>query len=88
MNVNFSDEELAFRAKVRAFYQTEFPQDILEKQNQAIPLTRDDVVQWHKIAYKRGWGAPNWPTKYGGTGWTPIQKYIFADETRFLMMCV
>ena len=73
MNVNFSDEELAFRAEVRAFYETEFPQDILEKQNQAIPLTRDDVVRWHKIPYKRGRGAPNWPKKYGGTGWTPIQ---------------
>lgn len=80
MNVTFTGEELAFRAEVRAFYETEFPQDILEKQDQAIPLTRDDVVRWHKIAYKRGWGAPNWPKKYGGTGWTPIQKYIFADE--------
>jgi alkylation response protein AidB-like acyl-CoA dehydrogenase len=80
MNVTFSNEEIAFRAEVRTFFETEFPQDILEKQRLSIPLTRADVVRWHKLAYKRGWGAPNWPTEYGGTGWSSVQKYIFADE--------
>jgi alkylation response protein AidB-like acyl-CoA dehydrogenase len=80
MNVTFSTEEIAFRAEVRAFFETEFPQDILKKQRLSIPLTREDVVRWHKVAYKRGWGAPNWPTEHGGTGWTSVQKYIFADE--------
>ncbi len=80
MNVTFTEEELAFRREVRTFFETEFPQDILQKQNRAIPLTRDDMVRWHKVAYERGWGAPNWPKEYGGTGWSPVQKYIFADE--------
>lgn len=80
MNVTFTDQEIEFRAEVRAFFETEFPQDILDKQNQAIPLSRDDFVRWHKAAHKRGWGAPNWPVEYGGTGWSPVQKYIFADE--------
>ena len=22
----------------------------------------------------------NWPEEYGGTGWTSIQKYLFANE--------
>ena len=22
----------------------------------------------------------NWPEEYGGTGWSPVQKYIFANE--------
>ena len=80
MNVTFSDEELAFRAEVRSFFENDFPQDILDKQNQSIPLTRDDMVRWHKKMHERGWGAPNWPVEYGGTGWTTVQKYIFADE--------
>ena len=80
MNVTFTDEELAFRNEVRSFFANEFPQDILEKQNLAIPLSRDDMVRWHKVAYEHGWGAPNWPVEYGGTGWTTVQKYIFADE--------
>lgn len=80
MNVTFSKDELAFRAEVREFFETEFPQDILEKQNNAIPLTRDDVIRWHRIINDRGWVAPNWPQEVGGPGWTPVQKYIFADE--------
>jgi alkylation response protein AidB-like acyl-CoA dehydrogenase len=80
MNVTFSAEDLEFRAEVRKYFETEFPQDILDKQNRRIPLPREDVVRWHKNIYEKGWAAANWPTEYGGTGWTPVQKYIFADE--------
>ena len=80
MNVTFNTTEIAFRDEVRAFFRDEFPQDILEKQNQAIPLMRDDVVRWHKCMYEKGWAAPNWPKEHGGTGWSPVQKYIFANE--------
>ena len=29
---------------------------------------------------KRGWSVPHWPVEWGGTGWTPMQHYIFASE--------
>jgi len=80
MNVTFSAEELEFRSEVRHYFENEFPADILEKQRCAIPLSREDVVRWHKNIYEKGWAAPNWPEEYGGTGWTSVQKYIFADE--------
>ena len=80
MNVSFTTDELAFRNEVRAFFRDEFPRDILDMQDQAIRLTRDDVVRWHKCMYDKGWAAPNWPQEYGGTGWSPVQKYIFANE--------
>jgi len=80
MNVSFTTDELAFRDEVQAFFRDEFPRDILDMQDQAIPLTRDDVVRWHKCMYEKGWAAPNWPQEYGGTGWSPVQKYIFANE--------
>ncbi len=80
MNVTFSAEDLEFRDEVRNYFENEFPQDILDKQNKAIPLTREDMVRWHKHIYAKGWAAANWPKEYGGTGWTHVQKYIFADE--------
>jgi len=80
MNVTFSADELEFRSEVRNYFENEFPQDILEKQRQAIPLTREDMVRWHKHIYEKGWAAPNWPQEYGGTGWSSVQKYLFADE--------
>jgi len=32
------------------------------------------------VLAKQGWSAPSWPEEYGGTGWTAIQRYIFARE--------
>lgn len=80
MNVNFSDGELAFRDEVRAFVRDKYPADLREKQESGIALGKDDVVRWQKILYCQGWAAVNWPVEYGGTGWTPIQKHIFANE--------
>jgi len=80
MNVTFSADELEFRCEVRNYFENEFPEDILEKQRQAIPLCREDIVRWHKHIYEKGWAAPNWPEEYGGTGWSSAQKYLFADE--------
>ncbi len=80
MNVTFTDDELRFRDDVRQFFATEFPQDVLDKQERSIPLTRDDFVRFHKALYKKGWAAPNWPQEFGGTGWSTVQKYIFAEE--------
>lgn len=80
MNVTFSAEDIAFRREVRHYFENEFPADILEKQDKAIPLSPDDLIRWHKHIYERGWAAPNWPKELGGTGWTPVQKYMFSDE--------
>ena len=80
MNVNFSDDELAFRNEVRAFLRDKYPADLREKQDSGIALGKDDVVRWQKVLYYQGWAAVNWPVEYGGTGWSPIQKHIFANE--------
>jgi hypothetical protein len=80
MNVNFSKDELAFRDEVRAFLREKYPADLREKQERGIALEKDDIVRWQKILYDQGWAAVNWPVEYGGTGWSPVQKYIFANE--------
>ncbi|OFE12623.1 pimeloyl-CoA dehydrogenase large subunit [Pseudohongiella acticola] len=80
MNADFTTEELEFQKEVQDFLKAEFPQDIKHKVDNGIKLEKDDFVRWQKILYKKGWVAPNWPEEYGGTGWTPTQKYIFALE--------
>lgn len=80
MNADFTAEELEFQKEVQDFLKAEFPQDIKLKVDNGIKLEKDDFVRWQKILYKKGWVAPNWPEEYGGTGWNPTQKYIFALE--------
>ena len=37
---------------------------------------------WQRILHAKGWGAPEWPLEYGGTGWDIQQCYIFLEECR------
>jgi len=80
MNVTFSEQERAFRDEVRAFFRDKFPADIKDKQDRGIPLERDDFIRFQKCLHEQGWAGVNWPVEYGGTGWTPVQKYIFMTE--------
>jgi len=80
MHVSFTSEENDFQKEVNSFFNEKYPADIKEKQNKSIPLEKEDFIRWQKTLYKQGWAAPNWPVEYGGTGWTQVQKYIFANE--------
>lgn len=80
MNADFTAEELSFQTNVREFMENEFPADIRHKIDNSIRLEKADYIRWQKILNQKGWMAPNWPEQYGGTGWTPTQKYIFSME--------
>lgn len=78
MDVNFSKEDIAFRDEVRRFIEANLPKNLGSEDD---PQTREDYLAWHKILYKKGWAATNWPEEYGGTGWTVTQRYIFNEES-------
>ena len=80
MNIEFSEDELAFQTEVREFLRTELPDDISQKVKLGLHRDKEDSVRWQKILAKKGWAAENWPVEYGGTGWTSTQKYIWNNE--------
>ncbi len=80
MHATFTDDELAFRDEVRAFFHDELPEDIRNKRMQEVPLKPEDQVRFQKLLHAKGWFATNWPVEYGGTGWNAVQKYLFATE--------
>ena len=80
MDLTFSDADTAFREEVRAFFRDQLPEELRRKGELGVAFTKDDHVSWQKKLYEKGWIAPNWPKEYGGTGWTPVQKYIFDEE--------
>ena len=79
MDMNFTPEDLAFRDEVRQFIADEHPKELLGIRYRQ-HLKREEIYAWHQILYQKGWIAPNWPVEYGGTGWTPMQRYIFSEE--------
>jgi alkylation response protein AidB-like acyl-CoA dehydrogenase len=80
LNLDFSAEEVAFRDEVRTFIRDAYPADVRARQAAREPVTKDDYLAWHRVLADKGWIAPSWPKQYGGTGWTPTQKYIWSEE--------
>ena len=80
MNIDYSPEEQAFRADVKAFLEQHLPADIRHKMLTGKRNVRDDFMRWQRILFDRGWGGPYWPKAYGGTGWNHTEIFIFEQE--------
>ncbi|HEX9570307.1 MAG TPA: acyl-CoA dehydrogenase family protein [Rhodospirillales bacterium] len=80
MDLTLSPHELKFQAEVRAFIRDNLPADIKRKVEGGLRLVKDDMVRWQRLLGARGWMAPHWPEKYGGTGWSPVERYLFEEE--------
>lgn len=78
----FSADDLHFRDQVRAFLAAELTPDVRQanRRNGATFVTREVALKWHGILNDKGWLAYNWPPAFGGTGWSPVQRFIFERE--------
>ncbi len=81
MDLNYSPEELEFRDEVRQFLRDELPSSLASKVRNGIHLHKEDLEGWHAILNRKGWLAGTWPREFGGTGWSPVQRHIFEEET-------
>jgi alkylation response protein AidB-like acyl-CoA dehydrogenase len=82
MDMGFSPQELTFRDEVRAFLAESLPEH-LKRGMAASPsvFVEPDIGQeWQAILNRKGWLGYQWPVEVGGTGWTPVQRYIFEKE--------
>jgi alkylation response protein AidB-like acyl-CoA dehydrogenase len=83
MKVTLSPEEELFRQEVRSFLDAELTDEL----KRAASLTKGvhshikASRQWYKILARKGWLAITWPEEFGGTGWTALQRHIFAIES-------
>jgi alkylation response protein AidB-like acyl-CoA dehydrogenase len=80
MDLNFTQEETAFREEVREFVAHALPADIRHKVLNGLILESTDYTRWQKILHAKGWGGAAWKKEFGGTGWNPVQQYIFEEE--------
>jgi alkylation response protein AidB-like acyl-CoA dehydrogenase len=80
MDLTYTPEETAFRARVREFLEAELPADIRDRMRLGKRLRKEDLTRWQKILQRQGWGAVMWPERFGGAGWSVIQQHIFEEE--------
>ena len=82
MQTALSAADVAFRDEVRAFLDQRLTPELRAANARQAGVFAEGALNraWHAILYEKGWIAPGWPVEYGGTGWSPIQRHIFADE--------
>ena len=80
MDLAYSPEQLAFRKEVRQWIQDAMPAHIQAKAQGGAHFEHDELMEWHKILYAKGWVAPHWPKEVGGTGWDIGRRHIFGEE--------
>jgi len=82
VDLSLSPEDLAFRDGVRRF----LADNVRPGMGRAIDLTTafivdpDVLIDFHRALHRWGWSVPHWPVEHGGTGWSPVQRYIFDLE--------
>ncbi|MEV6069067.1 acyl-CoA dehydrogenase family protein [Nocardia sp. NPDC052001] len=80
MKLALTEDELAFRDELRAFYRSEIPAEIRNRNRHGQELSRDDVVTTQRILNAHGLAVPNWPVEWGGRDWTPVQRHLWHEE--------
>jgi len=80
MDFTLDPADQAFQKEVRGFIRANLPEEIARRGRQGYHPRRDDVQRWTRILNAQGWAAPAWPAEYGGTGWSPLRRYLFQVE--------
>ncbi len=80
MDLSFSADERAFREEARAFIHSAMPPHIKAKADAAAHFTHDEIMEWHKILFNKGWVAWGWPEEFGGPGFTATKRFILSEE--------
>src|SRR4051812_30769079 len=80
MDLSFSPEHLRFREEVRELIRTSLPPHLAEKAAIDGNFEHHEVVEWHRILYKKGWAAPHWPAEHGGPGLDVTSRFILTEE--------
>src|SRR5579872_4610243 len=83
MDFQYSAEQEAYRAKVRAWLEANQPGKL--ESSDADSMGGDDrqwkrLKEWHKRLYQGGWMGLTWPKEYGGQQATFIEQVIFQQE--------
>lgn len=82
MDIALEPDLHAFRDMVRAFLAEHLPEELRRAAERATSVFIDTAISlpWQRILHARGWAAPDWPERFGGPGWSEIERYIFAAE--------
>jgi len=81
MRYDFTPEQQAWRAEVRAFIREHLSEDLLVELRRAGNEGKGPLAHQFILAMRdRGYWGLAWPEEYGGLGRSPLDQWIFVDE--------
>ena len=82
MDLKLKPADEAFRGEVHDFLANEVSAELCEAGRLRRSRFQDatTAIAFQRVLYDKGWAAPDWPEEHGGTGWSLVQRYIFAQE--------
>ena len=80
MDLRLDPATAALRDEIRAFVAEALPPQMALRIGRGYHPSREDMAYWMARLHNRGWAAPQWPVEYGGTDWTPLQRFVFDLE--------
>jgi alkylation response protein AidB-like acyl-CoA dehydrogenase len=80
MYVGLSKEHEALRNELRAYYDTLLTPEVEEDLRKGEGVGPVSKATWKQMA-SDGWSGVGWPTEWGGKGLTPIEQFVFFDES-------
>lgn len=82
MDLDLTAADREFRDEVRRFLAEAVPPAMRRAEALTTGFVSDPDVgaPFHAALSRKGWSVYTWPKEHGGTGWTPVQRYIFEVE--------
>lgn len=75
-----------FRASVQGWMKDNFPPSLAGKPFEVAAAgassSKSDFTTWRDRLAEKGWGAPTWPTEYGGAGLSHPEAKVIAHEIK------
>ena len=77
MDLDFTPEDDALRAEMRAWLEANVPSE--QRPAEVVAAGQYDR-DWQRRLYAGGWAGINWPKEYGGRGLSAVQQMLWFEE--------
>ncbi len=83
MRFEFTEDQIAWRDKIRDFLRQNVTPAIQQEKRNSDPITNGPLAKaFLEKVKKKGWIGIGWPKEYGGMGETMVKQFIFLEEFR------
>lgn len=69
------------RQQMRDFLRENLPPELARATLYGQKIPKEGHQRWQRILEKKGWLAPSWGKEWGGTGWGPLERFLWDEES-------